>query len=69
MEVKLAYVLNRYHDDHNIMTYSLLKLVNGSMHRNETSYACVLNHFRHDGLPPFTEIYVVVYKNEWRQVN
>ena len=21
------------------------------------------------GLPPFREIYVVVYKNEWRQVN
>ena len=80
-----------FHDDHILfeqqqkalgtfllITSSLLKLVNGSTHGDETWYACVLHHF-HDknmfvnnnkhnffigGLPPFTEIYVVVYKNE-----
>ena len=61
------------------MKTSLLKFATHT--RNETWYACVLHHFHDDnrhfspllifigGLPPFTEIYVVVYKKEWRQVN
>ena len=62
-------------------TSSLLKLANCSAHWDGIWYACILHHFNkgsryfslllivRGGLPPFTEIYVVVYKNEWRQVN
>ena len=60
-------------------TSSLLKLANDSTHGNETWYihmriismttTGIFLYFFNRGLPAFTQIFVVVYKNEWRQVN
>ena len=79
MEVKLGahvYYIVSMSDDHNNkkpqaiffkISSSLLKLANGTMHGDETWYAHDDNSHFFCSICPIQ--YIVVYKNEWRQVN